>query len=131
MIAFVALTLILGILIFGGAFVMSLAIKPPRSIPEICEEVVRRELPKIAQQVVADLWRTSPQFRFIKWTQQRLQEVDASLSDKDTFNIAKRAIRQHLADEKIEFGDPRYTWDRDGAREVAQAYEIDHWESVA
>lgn len=91
-------------------------------------------MPKIAErigrEIIADLWRTDPLFRFIKWTQQRLQEADPRLPDKRAFFMAKECIREHLKDEQIEFGDPRFAWDREGARELVEAYQIDHWEII-
>jgi hypothetical protein len=42
--------------------------------------------------------------------------------------MARDVYRQHLRDEKIEFGDPRFGWAANDARDLAQAYEIDHWE---
>lgn len=105
-----------------------------RRVETVCGRVIAEQMPKIGQrigrEIVADMWRTDPLFRFIKWTQQRLQEANPTLPDKSAFYMAKGCIRQHLEDEEIEFGDPRFAWDRGGARELAEAYEIDHWERV-
>jgi hypothetical protein len=76
----------------------------------------------------ADGWPSISR-RFVKWIQNEFQRVDATLSDRDAFNLAAQALRSHLEDEKVPFGHPDYAWDRDGAIAVAWAYEIDHWET--
>ena len=43
--------------------------------------------------------------------------------------VASRCLREYLADEKINYGDRRYAWDRSGAVEVAES-EIEHWEAA-
>lgn len=41
---------------------------------------------------------------------------------------ALTAVAAYLSDEKIEYGDERYSWDGSAAREVADEYEVRHWE---
>lgn len=67
-------------------------------------------------------------FRFIKHIQGKLMKADPALDGKRAFEIARNVYNTHLRDEKIEFGDPRFGWTAADAHELAQAYEIDHWE---
>ena len=39
--------------------------------------------------------------------------------------LAARAFREFAADERIEFGDPRYAWDEAAAMKLAQEMVID------
>lgn len=84
--------------------------------------------------VVKKIWReelAKPEnawFLFVKRIQNCLTEACPSLDDKASFDMARRVYFQHLRDEKIEYGDPRFDWSADGARDLALAYEIDHWE---
>lgn len=80
--------------------------------------------------VVQRMWDTNPHFRFIKWGQYELQRVDPTLTDEKAFYLSRDTINEHLADEKIKFGDDGYSWDEDGAKEIMQAYQIDHWEQA-
>ena len=43
---------------------------------------------------------------------------------------ASEALAEFLRDEQCAFGDVGYRWDRGGAIEVADAYEVDHWEAA-
>lgn len=70
-------------------------------------------------------------FWFVKHMQARLLEVDPTMGGKRAWQLAASTYREFLRSEKIEFGDPQYAWDRDGARDVIQEMEIDHWESAA
>lgn len=103
-----------------------------RKVKDTCERVIAEELPGIMNRVVQDVlretWKTDPLFRFIKWGQWELERADPTLDGKTSFEMAKDALRQHLKDEKIEFGDPRFAWDDEGARAVIHEYHIDHWE---
>jgi hypothetical protein len=45
--------------------------------------------------------------------------------------LARNSLAAFLADEKIEFGDPEYGWDRGCAHIVAEEMEIEHWERTA
>lgn len=46
-------------------------------------------------------------------------------------DLAWRTLRYWLAEEKIAFGHPDYSWDRNGARELVEEIELQHWEAVA
>jgi len=83
------------------------------------DEAVRAELAKI------------PWFQFVKHIQAAFQKADPTFTDRDAFYRARDTCHEYLRDEKIEFGDTRYDWSIDGAREVAQSYEMDHWEVKA
>lgn len=65
---------------------------------------------------------------FVKRIQNCLLKADPSLTGKRSFDMALGVYRQHLRDENIKYGDPRFDWSADGARDLAQAYEIDYWE---
>lgn len=44
--------------------------------------------------------------------------------------LAMSTAAQYLADEKIAFGDPDYSWTRSAAEDVAEEYEFRHWEAA-
>lgn len=46
----------------------------------------------------------------------------------DASRLANDTLARYLADEKIEFGDPNYGWMRGCADELADEYELRHWE---
>jgi hypothetical protein len=66
-------------------------------------------------------------FRFVKAMQARLHEADPSLDPAVSIKTAMRTYRDFLADNKIEFGDPRFSWKTADAREVIEEYEIRYW----
>lgn len=68
-------------------------------------------------------------FWFVKAMQGRMMDVDPSMDGKLAFDVAMRAYRDFLKEEKIEFGHPDYDWSAAGARDLIEAMEIDHWES--
>lgn len=129
-----ALVIIFGVLAVGTIAISWAASKPPpRSIPEICREVMRERLPGIVSKAFNDIM-AEPEFayfRFIKQIQFHLQQADPTLADKRAFEMAKNVYWTNLADEKVAFGDPAFAWDSNGARELAEAYEMDHWERVS
>lgn len=89
-----------------------------KAIRDRTAEIVREELKKY------------PHFTFIKHTQRKLQSADPKMTDEKGFKLAKQVLQTHLRDEGIEYGDPRFGWAKADAYELAQAYEIDHWEPV-
>lgn len=82
-----------------------------------------------AREIVAEEVAKVPHWNFLKQIQWKIHSADPGMADRDSFNRAKRVLRQHLIDEKIEFGDPRFGWSQADAHDLAQAYEIDHWEA--
>lgn len=76
----------------------------------------------VAEQVMAD-----PVIRFVKQIQWRINEAAPDMDGKESWERAAGALRQFLKDENAMFGDPRFSWDRAGARDLADAYEIDCW----
>jgi len=97
-------------------------------ISEAIVEAVKPELTRAVERVVADHFRKSPRFRFIKYMQFELQRIDKNMSNKIAFRTARATLHEHLRDEKIEFGDERYAWGKGGAVDLIHAYEIDHWD---
>lgn len=103
------------------------------SRPEIRKAIVEAVEPALkdaVQKIVAEYYRKSPRFRFIKYMQAEMLRVDPTMSAKLSFGTARNTLNEHLIDERIEFGDERYAWDRGGAVDLIHAYEIDHWEKV-
>lgn len=75
---------------------------------------------------------TGPEYKwfwFVKHMQGEMMRVDPSMDGKQAFDVAMVAYKDFLHDEKIEFGDPAYAWDKDGEIDLIHAMEIDHWES--
>jgi hypothetical protein len=69
-------------------------------------------------------------FRFVKHMQARMMEVDKTLPARKALDLARNAYRDFLHDEDIQFGAPAFDWSEDGARDLIQSYEIDHWETA-
>lgn len=102
--------------------------------PEIHKAVVDAIEPIMSaavNDIVADYYRKSPRFRFIKYMQAEMLRVDPKMGDSRSFEAARDTLNLFLKDDKIKFGDERYAWDKGGAIDLIHAYEIDHWESVA
>lgn len=84
------------------------------------------------KQMIEKVWReelAKPEnawFLFVKRIQNCLSRADPGLTDKQAFNLAAGVYRRYLREEKIQYGDPRFDWSADGARNLAQAYKIDH-----
>lgn len=133
----VALILIFGTLL-GGVLLIAWALEraKPRPLAVICDEAVSDWLKNDGKALVQSIFDeevAKPEyaaFRFVKQIQAELQRVDKSLHDITAFKLAGGVYRQCLQDEKIAFGDPAYSWDAAAARDLAHAYEIDHWEAV-
>lgn len=68
-------------------------------------------------------------FWFVKAMQARMLAVDPTMGNKKAYAVALNAYRDFLHEEKIEFGHPDYDWSDDGARDLIDDYEIDHWEA--
>ena len=100
------------------------------AINEAVRAGVASAVDKAIKEAVADYYRKSPRFRFIKWMQLEMQQVDPTIGAKRSFEAARNTLNEHLRDEKIKFGDTRYAWDRGGAIDLIHAYEIDHWEAA-
>ncbi|KQM88616.1 hypothetical protein ASE67_02430 [Sphingomonas sp. Leaf23] len=89
------------------------------------------------EQVLADAVRKrlqQPQFAFlwfIKDMQARLLREDPSMGSEKAFKMAAATYRLFLADEKTEFGDPRFDWSKAGAETLIEEYEIGEWERKA
>ena len=136
-IIFVAICAVLAAFALCAAYGVAQAIKPPRSIPEICDEAIKTFMREKGNQLVADIFAEEVKkpeyacFRFVKMIQWHLKLADPTLPDKRTFEMAMGVWREFVRDEKVKFGDPRYDWTSAGARDLAQAYEIDHWERAA
>lgn len=45
-------------------------------------------------------------------------------------DLANSTLRQYLTDEKIKFGATDYSWTRGAAEEIADEYELQHWEGA-
>ena len=68
-------------------------------------------------------------YQFVVRIQRRLYQMGAA---KDYATAAgPRVPQEFLTDEKVSFGHPDYAWTGSGAVEIADAYEVDHWERKA
>jgi hypothetical protein len=43
--------------------------------------------------------------------------------------MARDTLAEMLKEDRIQFGDPAYTWDRRAAQTVCQEYQFDYWEA--
>lgn len=91
------------------------------------KEIMREKVLAVVQDELAKV----PHWKFLKQIQSKLQHCDQKMTDEEGFHMAKHILQQHLRGERIEFGDPRFGWTRQDAYDLAQAYEIDHWEASA
>lgn len=101
-----------------------------------------KHVERLAEQAVADhiasdafaerireILRENPRFVFIKQMQARYQRRCPNLPDRRAFEIARDTLNSFLADDKIEFGDPRYDWSRSGADTLADE-DLTYWEAA-
>lgn len=91
-------------------------------------EALEPALKKAVGEIVAEYYRKSPRFRFIKYMQAEMERVDPTMNHKASFEAARDALNEYLRDEGVQFGDSQYAWDKGGAIDVIHGYEIDHWE---
>lgn len=68
--------------------------------------------------------------QFVMAMCQRFAKAGVKTTD-ECRTLAWRTLGVFLADEKIPFGHPDYSWDRSGARELVEEIELQHWETVA
>lgn len=104
----------------------ALPVPLPGGLNRWLDDAVKRAIGEAVRNRLAD-----PEFaffHFIKHMQARLLRQDASLSSKASFAIAANTYHAFLADEKIEFGDPRFDWSKAGAETLIYEYEIANWE---
>lgn len=125
---FVAMIIVFVILIVTAKPWEPLSVTIDRTVKETIRDRMPDIIDKAIEQQIDELWRTNPRFRFLKWMQQELHRADASLEHGVTWETVKRVLRDWLRDEKIAFGDKRYDWTREGAKELIREYEISHWE---
>lgn len=79
--------------------------------------------------VIRDVLAKNPRYQFTIAVARRFRAVDAAMKADDAFKLAVYTINQFLRDEKIDFGDARFSWGASAATILANEYEIDHWES--
>lgn len=79
--------------------------------------------------VIDDILAKSPAYQFVCEIGRHFKRVDPTMSNRGTYELAVSTLREYLADEKISFGDPEYSWDRAGAIAIAQQWQTDHWEA--
>lgn len=131
------------LLVIAAMIAVTTIVLWPGEPEEIDEDIlISSNISKMVREVVDDftasdefrrlvmaIGRQNPRFMFVKRVQQRLLEASSTMNGRDSFNCAARIVREYLADEQIEFGDARYSWDRDAARTLAVECEISYWEN--
>ena len=75
------------------------------------------------------LWGSTPEHRFIRQIKRELARHDHTLAGREGTEMARHILEQHLEDERAKFGDPRFSWDEQGAIDLAHAYEIEYWDT--
>ena len=48
----------------------------------------------------------------------------------EAVRLGDGTLAEYLAEEAMDYGDPRYAWDLDGAFDIAREMETDHWEAA-
>ena len=48
----------------------------------------------------------------------------------EAVRLGESTLAEYLSEEAMEYGDPRYAWDLDGAFDIAREMETDHWEAA-
>jgi len=94
------------------------------------EEAIKRyfdspEFKAKLSRIVAD----APIIKFMKAMQAHYIERCPSLTMMQAWEHARINLVSFLADDKIEFGDPRYDWSADGARELVDV-DLSYWEAA-
>lgn len=93
------------------------------------ERTVAEHARPIVEAKVDEIIRTSPLLKFIKAGQLHLLDRLAGVDHKRAWDLFRdQALKEFMRDEKVKFGDPRYDWSPAGARDLAQAYILDHAE---
>ncbi len=98
-----------------------------KAMKDALEPLIKSAVEKVFKTALDDLYENSPRFRFVKWMQAELERVGKDMTHQQSFKMARDTLFEFLKDEKIEFGDSNFAWDRSAAIELIQAYEIDHW----
>lgn len=102
-----------------------------RSIKQTVDKAIAEVLPRHIDDAVDRAITNSPKIQFVKAMQMQMLGCDPKMGVREAWDVAVEALRNFLADEEIEFGDPRYDWSRDGAVTLIHEYEIHHWETAA
>ena len=92
--------------------------------PKIRNEVVEMVASDIATQLAKE-----PEFRFLKAGQLRLLEGLSDCTPEEAWNLFGIAVVEFCQSENCNFGDPRFPWDRDSAREIAEEFVLEHGEA--
>lgn len=99
------------------------------------DPLIRKTVLDVARPIIVEAVdeaiRTSPLIQFIKAGQLRLLEKLVDVDHRQAWDLFRDALKAHLHDEKISFGDPRYSWTADDARDLADELIIQHAETAA
>lgn len=85
---------------------------------------------KVFSEVIEKVIRENPKIAFLLAMNAHFRRVCPTMTFRKAQNCAIETLREYLAEEKIKFGDPRYSWTADAAVTVARDYQTDHWEAV-
>jgi hypothetical protein len=128
----VAIGVLGAVLIFAFAAAIVGEAKPlSQVIEEAATETVSNyfKSPAFAE-VVKSACQSNPRWNWTVAMGRRFKAVNPSLTVAEAWDLAVRTTNEYLKDEKIAFGVAGYTWDVHGAREIADEYEIRHWEAA-
>lgn len=135
----VALLLLLAVL--GAVAILGLAkvlvdSMDTRPLGQIVEETATNTVAEFFasdafKDMVLDAARSNPRYTWTIEMARYFRSVDPTLAPQTAFDLAVQTTNEYLRDEGIEFGDEDYVWDAGGARDVADDYEVDHWERPA
>lgn len=95
------------------------------------DKAVRETIDKKLDDAIDRAIRANPRFQFVKTMQLQMLGCDPQMDPRKAWNIAVDNLNIFLADEGIQFGDPRYDWSRDAAVTLIHKQEMHYWESAA
>lgn len=99
------------------------------------DPLIRKAVMDVARplivEAVDEAIRTSPLLRFLKAGQLFLMEKLVDVDHRRAWELFRDALKDHLRDEKIKFGDPAYSWTDDDARDLADELIVQHAERAA
>jgi hypothetical protein len=70
----------------------------------------------------------TPVFAFVAAGARHLLANLSDIDERRAWELMVAATEDNLAEDRCEFGDPRFDWTEAGARDVATAYVLDHAE---
>jgi hypothetical protein len=83
---------------------------------------------KLDKLIIEELTRNH-RFQFVKAMQVELVKHAPTMSNRESWDLAKTTLIRFLRAEKCEFGDPRFDWSKQGAITMMHECELQYWDA--